>query len=377
MLKESKTKKRIQVVTWSMSPNYGTVLQAFSLIKALETCGYDARLLVRFDRRFSAVSMRKAFFGMIGFRKFWKEDKSLRTTKMKRIRSFHSKFFRQQYVVFPCSFRKLLKDTTAFIAGSDQIWNCRYRFDPFCFLDFAPSSKKISYASSIGTGNVPEECRDKVRSLLLDFKKISVREETAREYLSGLTGRKDIERVLDPTFLLGPEDWDSFWQEYSFVRYPLPEKFILCYFLNGKDSYIQALEEVKAAYGIDEVIMVPSGENPDMVIPNVRIFKDAGVGEFIQLLGKASVVCTDSFHGACLSINMSRRFVLFKRFEDSSPESQNSRLFDLLSMLGIEDRFYESGGEGWKTTLDFKEIKQNLDLYRRKSYDYLVNAIEN
>ena len=55
----------------------------------------------------------------------------------------------------------------------------------------------------------------------------------------------------------------------------------------------------------------------------------------------ATLVATDSFHGLALSANLSRDMLLLKRFSDSDPASQNGRLYELASCLGLEERFYD------------------------------------
>ena len=274
--------KKVLVVTWSLSPNYGTVLQAYGLTRTLSKFGYDPRILDRFDPDFSFPYIIDSLVRVMNIRKFWKTAPPAPSAKMLKIQEFHRNHFKRQHVVMRRDLKSLGMHSAAFISGSDQLWNCSYNFDPFYFLDFAPSSKKISYASSIGTASIPEEYTDRVKSLLKDFKRISVRESSAVKVLSDLTGRTDISHVLDPTLLLEAGEWESLLSSNPSDRLQLPHKYALCYFLKSGGYPEYALEDVKDAYGLKDVILVPSAESPSVSIHGAKRIDDAGIEDFIR-----------------------------------------------------------------------------------------------
>ena len=271
---------------------------------------------------------------------------------------------------------------------------------PFLFLDFAGDVKRVSYASSIGTGEIPAEYKSEVKSLLSGFSHIGVREKSAETALSALTGRKDIKTVLDPTFLLSSEEWQDFAQGSGYKHLPedhkhlleghkpLPKdhkhlpnrykhllkgKYIFCYFVGKASLYEGYLQKLKAISGLDRAVLLPSNDFPLETISGAERIENAGPREFISLLSGADAVLTDSFHGSALSINLGKQFYCVKRFSDADPLSQNSRLYDLFSLFGIGDRFLENGEPG---KIDYKAVSNRLKELRTESLSFLKKEIE-
>jgi hypothetical protein len=367
-------KTSIGLVTWSLEPNYGTVLQAYSLYHTLEKLGCKVFLLNKFDTNFTLKSFKDALFRRLGIRRFWKYAHVRKTVKMERIKKFHRKEFRQKTIATKYQFRQLLKNTNIFMTGSDQLWNCYDHFIPFLFLDFAEEKTKVSYATSIGTTDIPAAYKQAVKDFLLKYKKISVREETAKDILTELTGRNDIEHVLDPTFLIDSSEWKRF-GNCATEDFHLPEKYICCYLLGKDNHYKEYIETIKRKTGIKNIIIIPSGENPDLAFNGAVIYNNAGIREFVRTMDKASFVCTDSFHGTALSINLSKQFVVLRRFKDSDRKSQNSRLYDLLDTLDISNRFFDDKEDGWDKIIDYNAVDTKLDILKRKSMDFITDAI--
>lgn len=102
--------------------------------------------------------------------------------------------------------------------------------------------------------------------------------------------------------------------------------------------------------------------------------KRSGPYEFVKLLNRATIVCTDSFHACALSINLSKDFVVFKRFDDIDKRSQNNRIYDLMVMFGLENNIYSKDWEYGHS--DYSKVQEILNKKREESIGYLINAIE-
>ena len=326
---------KIGIVTWYGTPNYGTTLQAYALYKAVEDLGCDPFLIKRFRTPFTLRNIKDNFNYNLGIRRFWKYDRTPHRKKLKAIRRFCRDNMRERRVTGPYGLRRLLSETGTLIAGSDQIWNCHDHFREFEFLAFAPGKRKISYASSIGTGDIPEQYRSKVAGYLKYYDYISLREKSGADAIAEVTGRSDICTVPDPVFLLD----DSGWMECASDAAPKHD-YILCYFLRKDDSIAAAVKDISRKLGIRKILMVPSGENPDFRIPGARLCAKAGIEDFISLVHGAAFVCTDSFHGVAMSIRFQRQFVAFRRFSDGDTFSQNGRIYELLRRFGLENRVW-------------------------------------
>lgn len=372
-------KKRIQIVTWLGNGNFGTSLQSYALYHFLSIKGYDCSILSSFNyKHFSLKGYLKMILSALGIMKIRERRKIKKASdsrKLMKLSEFFEHNIRQESVSNPWQYRNLLRNTDVFCVGSDQVWNAYFNFSPFNFLDFAGNVKRISYASSMGTKDFPEEYKETIKNLLLKFAHISLRETTGRKAVSRLTGRNDIKTVLDPTFLLTAKDWNSV-SEQSRIEISLPKNYMLVYLIGNNDNYPKQVRELQTKTGIENVIVIPAVENPNFEIKGFIVYRDAAVAEFVKLIKDAAWVCTDSFHATALSINIGKNFTEFLRFKDSDQGSQNSRIYDVLDTFMLQNRLYNEMQDLWSKPIDYKESHAILDHLRMDSTDWLVNAIE-
>ena len=356
----------IGLVTWFGTPNYGTNLQAYALYKALEERDCNVKIIRRFKEPFNLKNIKDNFFYAHGIRRFWKYGRDRFPAKTRRIRSFCRREMQIADIYTPGDLHRLLESTDLFVAGSDQLWNCRDHFRGFEFLEFAAGKKKISYATSIGTAEIPDEYKEKVKEYLSDFQYISLREQSGASSIAEVTGRDDIATVLDPVLLQDREFWESF--SGSARQMPaIPEGYVLYYILKKIPSASSLPRDDRR-----KAVIIPSGENPDFTLPGATVVPDAGLREFVALVRGASLVVTDSFHGTALAIALERQFINLKRFSDSDIASQNIRLKDLLDRLGIDDRTWQ--GE-MPAPIDYAPVRARLEILRKESAAYLEKAL--
>ena len=65
------------------------------------------------------------------------------------------------------------------------------------------------------------------------------------------------------------------------------------------------------------------------------------VEDFVELIMNAEFMLTDSFHGTVFSLIFNKQFYTFERFKEDKFSSQNSRVKNLLSNVGLENRLYK------------------------------------
>ncbi len=375
-------RKRICIATMFGTPNFGTNLQAYALQHFLERQGYSTRLLdsVPYEANLAGIvwhlvsdwklyhfwNRLKAF--LHGARPPFKPNPRLRRWALRNLYSVK--------VAFPCQVRRLVENTDCFLAGSDQIWNTHLGANPTMFLAFAKGKKKISYASSIGTGDIHPAHAEKVKKWLLGYQHIGVREASAVVALSALTGRKDIVSVLDPTFLLLPQDWRLFAQLASLPK-TVKQPYVFCYLIGTNSHYGKQVLDVLERTGIRDVVLIPACENADFYVEGASVVRNATPPEFVRLLMDADFVCTDSFHATALSINLSKPFVEFMRFDNTDPASQNSRIFDLLGSFGLSERVYDAESNRWAKAIVYSVAQERLNKARASSIRFLEDSIEN
>lgn len=255
-------------------------------------------------------------------------------------------------------------DYEYFVCGSDQVWNPYYPQNSMIeFLCFVPEYKRVAYAPSFGVNHIPDHKIQLYKSWISAIPHLSVREEQGATIINELTGR-DATVLVDPTFMLNKDEWLTVARKPDLLS--VGDKFVLTYFLgNKKREYQRVIHNMAESAGCRVINL---GE--------IREFDSYAVdpGEFIYLVSKAALVCTDSFHGAVFSIIMRTNFLVFNRVEDG--HSMGSRLETLLRKFGMEDRLYnkmQSVNDVFKT--DFSGIDRIVGIERDKAFGYLGRAL--
>ena len=149
--------KKVAILTFSNTTNYGAVLQAYALKNKLINLGYDAEVL---NYNCQAVKERE---------KIHVFDKNIRVT-IKNILLIYPKFIRK------ITFKKFVRrenlytkktyndknisstnnEYDIYVVGSDQVWNLQLSgYDYHYFLNFVSENKtKVSYAASLGSDEI-------------------------------------------------------------------------------------------------------------------------------------------------------------------------------------------------------------------------------
>jgi hypothetical protein len=229
--------KKIGILTYYYrNYNYGGILQAFALEKAIRRLGYDSCQisykgisfrgnLVSGSRRTQCWECAKR--NLIWFVKLlnWPLIRAGVKDRYRAFRRFEEEIPHTPKVYTSRTLSQCVPLFDRFVCGSDQIWNLRSTKDASYFLSFLPPShKKIAYGCSIGSGSLSAEEADFFRAHLAGFDSVSVRESRAKILLEQLISAPPVQHVLDPTLLLSREDWDALCPERK-----IKEDYILYY----------------------------------------------------------------------------------------------------------------------------------------------------
>ncbi|WP_270474898.1 polysaccharide pyruvyl transferase family protein [Clostridium cochlearium] len=367
--------KKVAIMTWYHYLNFGTALQVTASSYIIRKLGYQADViqyiphgkLVTLKNDTNIKYYLKKAYGkinrknnrqiidekrIIAFKKFLKENITL-TSECK----VSSELF------------KLNDQYDAFVCGSDQIW-APSLFNSKYFLDFVrESNKMVAYAPSIGLSQIQDEhVKNRMKESISRFNHLSIREEQGKKLIKEICN-KEATLVIDPTLLLSADEWDSMGSEKTGET-----PYILCYFLgNNKESW----EHVKK---LSEKVKIPVKVIPVFNEDLERGFNVAyGVGpaEFLSLIKNASFVCTDSFHGTAFSINYQKPFYTYERFSSKDSNNQNSRIYNILKLAGLENRIIKSGDSINENPLkcEFEQAKIRIKTAREKSINYLTESL--
>ena len=264
-------------------------------------------------------------------------------------------------------------DYDIYISGSDNVWLVNNAFgisDGWAryYLDFVPEKKTtISYAPSMGDANVSDRHLERLKSLLENLDFLSVRETSTAEFIGQITGRV-VTTVCDPTLLLSEEEWDLLLSEEASL--PSRTRYLLVYVIHPLDfdsPVFQFSRYISQKLGLGTVNI---GYHFNEGIP---VYSNVTVSEFLMYFKNASIVVTNTFHGTIFSIIYRKGFYAFK------PHAGPTRVRDLLSTVGLSERFVQSELEAQKLSpeLDYRDVEGKIQKFRCDSLLWLQTALHN
>lgn len=363
--------KRIAIVTWVTYTNFGTFLQAYALQKYINQIGYEDMILDDSSKIEKYINktyeLKKCLLRILktDFRKF--------ENSIKRSKTLFDSFKLDNLLIDNDIYNisSLEKRYDVFVCGSDQIWNPFYLDSPnavFYYASFT-KKKKIAYAPSIGVYEVPQQYKAKLKELTSGFDFLSAREQQGVDVLRVLTG-KEVTKVVDPTLLLNVSQWGKLLPEGS----PCKEKYILAYFLTPNPIFIKVASNYAKGHGLRLKLFFTDktyyGYDCDLVT--------AGPTEFLHHVRNAECLFTDSFHGSIFATIFHTQFFTFRRFKETA-KSQNSRVENLLGMMGIGERLLgedDCGKVNELHDIDFERVDSNLAPFIKQSKEYLEKALK-
>ncbi len=270
---------------------------------------------------------------------------------------------------------EMATEYSAFLVGSDQLWRTDSVEHGYYTLEWVPDSiKKVAYSTSIGVKEVPWFQKGKNRWFMNRFDYMALREQSACDLVKNLTGRTDVELVLDPTLLFTGKEWLHVQEEK-----PLSDgEYIFCYLLGNNPEQRELIKKVSKATGYKIIAL----QHLDEYIPSDDGFADeapyVGPREFLNYIRNAKMVFTDSFHCSVFSILYHKNFFTFSRFSETAKQSTNTRIDNLLNIAGLSDRRMSNR----KTAEDilayngtFDGVDERLEKMRESSWAYLRKAL--
>lgn len=354
--------------------NYGGILQNYALYKTLKEFGCQVHTLGFIYAKFPMVLYKmfvRFLYKHFGLQVKIKKCKiSYIGIQRERNKKFHVFIDNNIEMKIKWIIKKQLdinKEYDLFFVGSDQVWNPYWAVNKDTaytyFLSFADEHKRISYAASFGSKDIPEEAVSLFKNGLEGLNKISVRERDAIDIISKITD-VEAEVVLDPTLLLTKNEWLEIQKKPQNIAFTKP--YVLTYFLG--DNLLQ----------IDEYInKLNLKDDYEFYHLNRKEFENLYVldpAEFVYMINNASIVLTDSFHACVFSFILDKPFLVFDRI--SSEGDMSSRISSLLEMLSLERKYVNSGlyNDIWEH--DYHEAFKRIEIEKKKSINYIKESIK-
>lgn len=353
--------KKIGILTWHYLDNYGSVLQAYAMMKLFQDEETSVELI-----NYRENAKTGMIYDWLRKIKYALPQKDSIARRKQRFYKFRKRYLRESKMYHSLEQLKAANlHYDALICGSDQIWSSK-RFNEAYFLTFAQDDVlKYSYAASAIEDDYSENQQKVMKDSLARFEMISVREAKGVEILTKLSDNVPVVEVLDPTLMIDAKVWEQLAQRPTIAT----GNYVLCYFIGEDDKYQRITEELKRMYQCDMVININ--------IKNIHQFGDhilrsASPQEFLGLIRHAKLVLSDSYHAILFAMNFQRDFYAIERFEANAADHQNERITNILRHIGCEDRYINYRAHVRECVhLDYAQITARLNIQRNHARNYI------
>lgn len=418
---------KVAIFTLPLVNNYGGILQAYALQRALESYGFEApvvNLKIRQRGLFSRDYLKFLLAKLIYFKKYKNAEFSTLCYYADTQRFIAQNIEMTREIYSPAALKRLFEQEKfgACVLGSDQVFNPPY-FDAFendFSLGFAPQECiKIAYAASFG-GESFKGARDLElhKANLAKFKAISVRERNATALCESVFGISGAAFVLDPTLLAGREVFEKFISPVGAASSVKP----------GAAEFAQSDADRAEARGVQDAAKIgAAAQNLNSIAADIadtafsaqdacenavcganaaqkgqifayildqnerksEILKSVcereGLGvrevndkanrvsieEWLSLIAGAQFVITDSFHGCAFSILFNKPFFAFINENRGS-----SRFYSLFESFGLQDRVIKSASDvRLSKQVDWTRVNEILSRRREASREFLISNL--
>lgn len=326
---------KICILSMQKVPNFGSLLQSYSLKKLLESLGHEVSFIDIEERKNDNCLIK----GLTNSFSGEKESSLNKWGKLSKIDKYainrlnikiRNSIQERQFEKFRREVLQINDDDNGkqydlCVIGSDEVFNCLadtpWGFTTQLFGNVKNAKRVITYAASCGATkyeNVPEKAKERIRETFLNVNAFSVRDENTYEFVRKLTSKK-IEQHYDPALienfdeeLAGCKKWEK-----------LPEHYCIVYSYYNRIYKEEEIQAISGFYKKKKLTIVSVGA-PQMWIKNHLILDPF---EMLAAFQKADFIITDTFHGSIFSAKYAQRFGVIIR------ESNCNKLIDLLRKL--------------------------------------------
>lgn len=349
-------------VTLHHSTNYGATLQAYALQQTLQGLGHE-NVIFEYPYKNNNTVKSKSIKALVrgAYLKCLKYVRGKKANKLANsFRVFHER--RMHFTRIYESMEDLRHDppiADAYITGSDQVWNLSKKntFTSARFLDFGDEKiRRFSYAASIEALNYSEDEKIMVKKCLDRFSGISLREQSACEYIHNITSKETI-RLIDPVFLLTPQKWSEMACEPR-INGP----YILTYQVLRNDRMQEVADYLKNLTGFPVVQVCNTTVK---WIKADKTLYDVSPEEFIGLYLNASIVISASFHGTALGLVFGKPTYGLIRNEFGN------RIKEVFELFSIGNFCISQDSEIPNPEIDVDALQEKVEKERQRALSFL------
>lgn len=342
--------KKIGILTFFETCNYGAYWQAFSLLKTIESLGCEAQVI----NYVNPLQMRNLLITLFFTKNPVRIFSNLRKLIRFKLANHSLKLTRR------ISHPKDIEGFDCIVVGSDIVWNYvnRYLGQDSIFFGVGLKINCVAYAPSFGTVSPETLMPQKLVEGILTFKSLSVRDENSQNIIKRWCNIIP-PIVLDPTLLceLRPK---------LFLKPPVSKNYILVYGKYFSEAAIQQsiLFGKKTGFKIISI-----GYNQSWCDRNVIA---CGPIEWATYIAHAYFVITSAFHGTVFSIKFHKPFAV------ELHESIRAKTLPLLKITHLQTRVIDGErniGVISTSNIDYNPVFERLKILKSNSLNYLRSAI--
>lgn len=352
---------RVGLITFHDTLNYGSILQAYSLYKAIESLNYDITLI---DYKCSSIGIRESTYKWSDCLTWKDYIKSILYSKtLTRRKDNFWQFMNQNMKVSEAFTRENIGQANElfeiFMVGSDIVWGLEITKNDYTYmLDFVNDKIRLAFSSSIGCKWEKNDEKD-IQKYLSKFADITVRERDAADWVENLIHR-EIQVTCDPTML-----WTAdFWRSFTSIVYKSKKKYVIAYMsTDDRKSVRDAI-----CYGKKNklsVYYISFGK----IVPGVKTIRPESFQEWLTLLADAEVIFTASYHGLLFSLYFEKKFFYYNR-------GNRSRMVSLANELDIHHREGTDNNIQLDRLIDYSKVRKILDRKRNISWKRLTEMLK-
>lgn len=301
--------KKIGILTFHRSINYGAFMQGYSLSRQLQ-------------RRFPEAKVEMIDYTSAIMENIYKPHltlSSIRHPIAALLKNKQRKKFHQSLNSLPLSQKRMCSDGNTeevlsayqddydvFVVGSDAVWNwCKRGFPNPYLMNFKKDVVKMSYAASafgMGGEYVGEREKEYFKNSLQGFSFIGVRDTYTSELVKEICPSCDPTFTCDPTVFLDISDVYSKigltreeFREHIYTKFKIPKEKKLIGLMGAPSALI---DRIKLEYGNEYVLvgLYHFTKGADVQIVDVNPF------EWAAIFGLFDLTITSYFHGTLLSL---------------------------------------------------------------------------
>lgn len=348
-------------VTFHHTTNYGAVLQTYALQQTILSLGHENLVLetkTEGKKKKAKLSVRELYLRYLS----WLRRKE-RKVLVKYFADFHKyKLQLTRPYISMEDLRNDPPDVDCLITGSDQVWNFATtpKFIDSRLLKFGKESAiRFSYAASMEELRYSDEQKQRLKDALAGYKGISVREQSAKEYIESFTPYH-VERVLDPVFLMSKEKW----MELA-IEPRIKGPYILCYQVQSNNRMEEVAYMLKKQTGYP-VVSICNG--PIRWMKSDYSFHDVSIEEFLGFYNQAAYIVSASFHGVAMGLVFDKPVYALVKSVRANRLKEVMKLFALDNYIVSQDEKSEIPQYAEESLDNMQKIKKQ---YLEKSFDYL------